>query len=150
MKIHSPSTTLFSGQRSGQRTSYVQSTANLNRIKIVCAKKFHATAVRTFSKSQDIFHAVAMILLHLATSVRVQLQTRKLGASRSGAKDWEFANHMSFCHRDSICPVSSSQNNQNISKQLCKSPQFLLFFRGRFASSAHAAGPVYRDLAITS
>ena len=57
---------------------------------------------------------------------------------------------MSFCHRDSICPVSRSKWLTKQSKQLCKSPQFLLFFRGKFASSAHAAGPVYRDLAITS
>jgi hypothetical protein len=42
MKIHNPSTTLGRAKAGLQRTSYVQSTANLNRIKTVCAKKFHA------------------------------------------------------------------------------------------------------------
>ena len=41
MKIHNPSTTLGRAKAGLQRTSYVQSTANLNRIKTVCAKKFH-------------------------------------------------------------------------------------------------------------
>ena len=136
MKIHSPSTTLAGkGQGSGHLMFSLLPTWTESKLFVL----------RSSMRCHD-----SPSPCNVCMSTTANSQTRGQSVRCKRLEVW-WSLHMSFCHCDNISPVSRSKW---LRKQLCNSSanlhMFCFFVRGRFASSAHAAGPVYRDLAFTS